>query len=107
MLRNMRVLVDNFHAVGHTCPGVCFCKAHPALEDVNTSRAESVNSVISVFKRSVRTMGVDRAMTLLTAILSAVGRRAAHNAKHEKHQSKLEAYELLKAALKDAPPASS
>ena len=103
MLRNMRVLVDNFHAVGHSCPGVSFCKTYPALKDVNTSAAENVNSIICVFKRSVRTMGVDRAMTLLTAVLSAVGRRAVHRANHVKARSKREAYARLKAAL-DAPP---
>jgi len=109
MLRNMRVLVDIFHSKGHTCPDVCFCSAYPALRGVNTSGAENLNSLVWPFKRSIRSMGVQRAMLLLRVIMAHVAQRAIERIE-EKASTKAaaaEAYARLKANLGSPPDASS
>jgi hypothetical protein len=79
MLKLMRALVDSFHYGSalriaiHKCPQCFNTQAHPVAELFNSQYEEHGNAFLSVFRRSARTMGLERAVDLIAMLLEKWG----------------------------------
>jgi hypothetical protein len=75
MLKNLRIIVDSFHYGSwrsipvHKCPHSFDTKANPVAALFNSQYEEHGNAYVSIHKRSARTMGFERAHTLIGVLL--------------------------------------
>jgi hypothetical protein len=105
MLKFMRALVDSFHYGSalrialHKCPQCFNTQAHMVAELFNSQYEEHGNAFLSVFRRSARTMGLQRALQLIAMLL-----RKWNGSKARKMERKFstwrEQYELACRALR-------
>jgi hypothetical protein len=79
MLKHMRLLVDTFHYGSwrggnvpiHKCPTTFDTKNHEDASQFNSQYEEHGNAFVSLHKRSARTMRLQRAYELISALLRA------------------------------------
>lgn len=73
-------IIDNFHSRDHTkCAPACFASTYaqldPQISEINTSAAESGNSLILRIRKAVSYMGEKRAIIYTKVFLSVINRK--------------------------------
>lgn len=86
MLQKLRSFVDSFHFGSHhqvslhKCPAVFDTKRHVVARLFNSQYEEHGNAFLDMFRRSVRTMGLARALQLIGAMLRCAAASARSHA---------------------------